>query len=118
MTFYERIKQLCKNKGVSIKEMERSIDLAENNAVKWKTRMPSSANLLALSEYFGVSTDYLLTGESDGIEKESMHSDPEIVELVNEVARIPEAKIFLSALKDMPKEDLEFINSLVRKMNH
>lgn len=118
MTVYDRLKELCKLKGISIRQMEIDNEMSRGKASKWKQYTPQADALLALSEYFGVSTDYLLTGESDGIEKESMHSDPEIVELVNEVARIPEAKVFLSALKDMPKEDLEFINNLVRKMNN
>lgn len=116
MSIYERIKELCKEKGVTVKEMEAFVGIGEKNANKWKTRTPSAENLLKLSEYFGVSTDYILTGEADGISKERLHADPEIVELVNEVARIPEAKVFLSAIKDMPKEDLETITSLVKKI--
>ena len=116
MNVYERIQQLCKEKGVSVRQMEIDNGMIRGKASKWKMYTPKADALLALSEYFGVSTDYILTGEQDGISKERLHADPEIVELVNEVARIPEAKLFLSAIKDMPKEDLETITSLVKKM--
>lgn len=116
MDTYERLKILCKDKGVSISKMEEDNGIPKGNSNKWRTSEPRAAMLFKLAEYFGVSTDYILTGEQDGISKERLHADPEIVELVNEVARIPEAKVFLSAIKDMPKEDLETITSLVKKM--
>lgn len=116
MTVYDRIKELCAKKGVTVRQMEIDNGMTRGKASKWKIYTPQSDTLLLLAEYFGVSTDYLLTGESDGIAKETYHSDPEIVELVNEVARIPEAKVFLSAIKDMPKEDLETISNLVKRM--
>lgn len=116
MAALEIIKELCEEKGVTIKKMEQDIGISANSSFKWKARTPSAENLLKLSEYFGVSTDYILTGEKSGISKERLHADPEIVELVNKVAKIPEAKVFLSAIKDMPKEDLETITSIVKKM--
>ena len=116
MTAFERIKSLCKEKGITMKKLEQEIGVSQNLAYRWKSTNPSAENLFKLAEYFGVSTDYILSGEEDGISKEQLHTDPEIIELVNEVARIPEAKVFLSAIKDMPKEDLETITSLVKKM--
>ena len=123
MNVYERIQQLCKEKGVSVRQMEIDNNMAKGHAYKWNTRTPSAENLLKLSEYFGVSTDYILTGGAEGISKEKLYTDKEvielakeIIELVNEVIRIPEAKVFLSAIKDMPKEDLEIITSLAKKM--
>lgn len=116
MDIYERLQYLCKMKGTTIKQMEIDNGMTKGHAFKWKKSTPTYEYLLKLSEYFGVSTDYILTGEQSGISKERLHADPEIVELVNEVARIPEAKVFLSAIKDMPKEDLETITSIVKKM--
>lgn len=116
MDVYERLKSLCKSKGTTIQQMEIDNSMAKGHAYKWKKSTPTYENLLKLSEYFGVSTDYILTGVDDGISREQLHTDPEIIEIINEVARIPEAKLFLSAIKDMPKEDLETITSLVKKM--
>lgn len=118
MDIYERLKFLCNEKGVSVSKMEIDNGFPKGNSNKWRKSVPSADKLLKLSEYFGVSTDYILTGEQDELSKDKLHSDPEIAEMVNTVARIPEAKIFLSAIKDMPKEDLETITALVRKMAH
>lgn len=63
--FYERLKTLAKNRGISIKQMERDLHLAENSAKKWKDSMPGSVALTKLADYFGVSTDYLLDRESE-----------------------------------------------------
>ena len=116
MTVFDRVKNLCNEKGIKVSELERILGVGKNASYKWKEYNPASDTLFKISEYFGVSTDYILTGEENGISIERLHTDPEIIELVNEVARIPEAKLFLSAIKDMPKEDLETITSLVKKM--
>lgn len=116
MTVFDRVRNLCNENGIKISELERILGIGKNASYKWKKYNPASDTLFKLSEYFGVSTDYILTGEKSGISKERLHADPEIVELVNKVARIPEAKVFLSAIKDMPKEDLETITSIVKKM--
>ena len=64
MTIYDRIKQLCKEKGVSVRQMEIDNGMVRGKASKWKVYTPQSDTLLRLSEYFGVTTDYILTGET------------------------------------------------------
>lgn len=117
MGIFERVSELCDDRKISIRKLERDNELSNGTVAKWKDgTVPNGKVLLKLSEYFGVSADYILTGEQDELSKDKLHSDPEIAEMVNTVARIPEAKIFLSAIKDMPKEDLETITALVKKM--
>lgn len=116
MSIYERIKELCKEKGVTVKEMEAFVGIGEKNANKWKTRTPSAENLLKLSEYFGVSTDYLLTGEENGIFKDEYYFDEEANTIAQEIANRPGMKTLLEASRKLPDTDLQYVNDLVKRL--
>ena len=115
MSIYERIKELCKEKGVTVKEMEAFVGIGEKNANKWKTRTPSAENLLKLSEYFGVSTDYILTGEQSGVSKENYY-DIETEMLARELQKNKELKAIFDVAKGMPKERLDAFYNLLKDL--
>lgn len=56
---YEKIVMLAKRKGVSIAQVERDCGFSPASLRKLMTNNPSSEKILALSRYFGVSTDWL-----------------------------------------------------------
>ena len=59
--FFDRLKQLCDEKGISIYKAATSIDLDRSAATKWKNgTVPNGGTLTALAELFGVSVGYLL----------------------------------------------------------
>ena len=63
--FYDLFKLLCDEKGVSVSKACIEMGLSRSIAAKWKnTRTNPSAEVLPkIAKYFGVTTDYLLTGE-------------------------------------------------------
>ncbi|EOD7438005.1 helix-turn-helix domain-containing protein [Enterococcus faecium] len=61
---FERIKELCKKRGISISELENRIGFGKNSIYKWKTQSPKTETLQKVADYFHVSTDYLL-GRTD-----------------------------------------------------
>lgn len=70
--FGERIKELRKNKGLSQEELGECFSISGPAVSKWEAGLsePDNLTLIKLSNFFGVSTDYLL-GKSDLIaEKE------------------------------------------------
>lgn len=81
-TVYSRVKLLCKEKGVSIAQMERDIGFQRGNAYKWKDINPSMASLAKLSAYFDKPITYILKGV--GNEK----SDVEPVDVRAELNRL------------------------------
>lgn len=115
MAALEIIKELCEEKGVTIKKMEQDIGISANSSFKWKTRTPSAENLLKLSEYFGVSTDYILTGEQSGVSKES-HYDVETEMLARELQKNKELRAIFDVAKGMPKERLDAFYNLLKDL--
>lgn len=65
MTIYERIESLRKLKNISQGKLEKELGFSNGSISKWKNSMPTPERLKRLAEYFGVTVDYLMTGEDD-----------------------------------------------------
>lgn len=65
MTFYERVYQTAKNRGLSIKQLAQKMGVSDATIYTWKkTGAPTGKNLTLVSKTLGVSVDYLL-GNTD-----------------------------------------------------
>lgn len=60
----EKIRELCKKKGISISKLERETGLGNGIIGKWEKfgREPKFIHIKAIADYFGVPVSYL-TGE-------------------------------------------------------
>lgn len=64
--FYEQLKKACKQNGTTITAVLKKIGIGAANGTYWKNgSVPSSDIVVKLSEFLGVSTDYLLKGEKN-----------------------------------------------------
>lgn len=103
-----RIKACREAKGVSQKEM--SIDLQTPQPVisRWETgeRTPSKRSLSALSDYFGVSTDYLL-----GITDNPSRSIPTKPHISNEDLKFA---LWGTDAENITKEQFEQVKAFAR----
>ena len=61
MNFYNRFIELCNLKRKKPADVSREIGITKSSISNWKTRNgnPTDANLQKLSEYFGVTVEYL-----------------------------------------------------------
>lgn len=65
MVFFDRLKLLCDERGVSPYKACTDIGLNRAAVAKWKNgSVPNGQTLAKIAEYFGVSTDYLLEKET------------------------------------------------------
>lgn len=61
MTFYERLTELRREKGVTQKQIQEELDLGKNSFGDWKKGIvPIRSTQQLLAKYFGVSIDYLM----------------------------------------------------------
>ena len=61
MTFYEKYQILCRNVGKSTSAVANAIGLNNSSVTCWKRgSKPKAETIKKLSEYFGVSVDYLI----------------------------------------------------------
>lgn len=64
MSLLERVQELLKQKGISIKQAERESGLSNATIRKWDTQNPSLDSIIKLANYLHVSIDYLANGEN------------------------------------------------------
>lgn len=97
MEISDRINKLCKERGITRKQMETEAGLSNGIASKWKKAgfQPGYSSLMKLSEYFGVSVDYLL-----GFESAEGNTEKKIAVRIPVFGRVP-AGIPLEAIEDI-----------------
>ena len=63
-SLFEKIKELCQNRGISINSLEETLGYSRNTIYSMKNKKPNAERLQEIADYFNVSTDYLL-GRTD-----------------------------------------------------
>lgn len=71
MSIYDKIKQLCKEKSVTVTGTEKELGFSRGSLCKIDKNKPSSEKLQKLADYFGVQLEYL-TGASEFKTKKEM----------------------------------------------
>ena len=71
-TLAMRIQQLRRQRGLSQEELANAVNVSRQAVSKWEgaQAQPELEKLLALSDFFQVSTDYLLKGEQPAAAKQ------------------------------------------------
>lgn len=103
--FYERLKELCKEKGTSVTNVVKELGMSTGNISKWKSgKTPKSDTVSALSEYLGVSTDYLLGIDTLKEKAITILDDPSMTLTADE-------KWFILKLRELDKEGRTVVES-------
>ena len=104
--FWERLVELCHEKGTTPTAVVKQLGIGAGSVTKWKKgSSPRGTTLLKLSEYFGVSADYLL-GISNNKNK-TYTEDDDLTEYLEELRNRPEMRMLFSLAKGATKEDVE-----------
>lgn len=78
MNMAERILELRKKKGISQEELADKIGVSRQAVSKWEsdTSYPEPEKIILLSDFFQVSTDYLLKGDAAAKDSNDSHNLP------------------------------------------
>ena len=112
MELLDRVKELCRLKGISQGRMEKEIGISNGASSKWKTSSPSLDILKKLSEYFGVSVDYLMTGkEKEG--GETYYINEETRAIAQEIFEKKELRMLFDVTrKSTPQRLMAYCNMI------
>lgn len=113
----ERIKNLCDSKGISMNKLEEILGFGKGYISKLGTTTPNTTKIKLIADYFGVSVDYIITGED---------SNPDTPYYINDDAREmaqfmfdnPEYKVLFDASRKVKKEDIEFVKEMIDRMSN
>ncbi len=112
MTVFERIENLRKQKNISQGKLEKELGFSNGSISKWRTSMPKPERLQKISEYFGVSLEYLMTGEEqEGGEK--YYFNEETTDIAEKILHNKELKLLFDAAQDAEPEDLSTVHQML-----
>lgn len=63
MNLKERIKTLCKEKGITVNKLEKTLGFGTGYVAKLDNSTPNAAKIKMIADFFGVTVDFLMTGE-------------------------------------------------------
>lgn len=110
---YEIFDELCQKKGVKPGTVARETGLSKAMLSDWKAGRysPKADKLQILADYFGVSLEYMRTGESP----HGYYTDPETARVAQEILDDPDLRALFSAARDSKPEDLRTAAALLRR---
>lgn len=109
MTVYERIENLRKSNGVSQGKLEKELGFSNGSISKWKNSMPKPERLQKIADYFGVTVDYLMTGE----EKQGYYFNEETTKIAQDIFENKELRLLFDTARNAEPEDLKAVHSML-----
>ena len=71
MATYDVISELCKNRNLAITALERELGFGRGSIGKLRTGNTTLERLQKIADYFGVTVNYLTTGQENVLPKET-----------------------------------------------
>lgn len=111
---YEIFEDLCKRKGVKAAEVARQTGVSTSTISAWKQGQytPKADKLQKIADYFGVTPEYLTTGEV----REGYYLNPETARVAQELFENPKMRILFDAARDADPEDLQMAADMLWRL--
>lgn len=82
--FYEILVSLCKQHGLTVTALARTLGIAKGSPSNWQRgASPNSDVVVRIAQYFGVSTDYLLGLDAVPSRSSSFSCTPDELRLID-----------------------------------
>lgn len=114
----ERVKQLCKDKGVSMNTAESEIGLAKGYISKLGKSNPNAKTLQKIADYFGITVEFLMTGKES---ESGYYLNEDTAKLAQEMYEDPDMRSLFDMKRKMPADrfsaHVKFMKELYEKEN-
>ena len=105
MSIKEKVRELCKENGISLNKLEQEIGVASGYLSKLDN--PGIKTVKLIADYFDVSVDFLITENEEKFIVETAKKDVLLTGMSNRI------KEYALKLSEMPKEEQDQIMSLI-----
>lgn len=106
-----RIRLLCKEHGISLAALEKALGFANGSIAKSDEKI-QSIRIKAIADFFNVSMEYILTGET----RNGYYFDEATAETAQELYDNPGMRILFDAARDSKPEDLKMAADLLKRL--
>lgn len=114
--YYENFEKLCNIKNVKPGTVSKATGISTATLTSWKQGKytPKQDKLQLIADYFGVSFEYLMTGEdkSDLLDKK-YYINEETAEMADKIFHNKELRLLFDAAQDAQPEDLETVHQML-----
>ena len=87
---YDRIKMLCKEKKISVNKLEEKLEFSKGSLCKIDVNKPSVEKMQKLADFFGVTVEYLSTGEENTEQEKNTIKDNDLIVLYRKLEKVPD----------------------------
>lgn len=111
---YEIFEQLLQQFNVTAYKVAKETGITQSTLSDWKygKSTPKSENMKKIADYFGISIDYLMTGEEkEGGEK--YYLNDETAKMAQKIFENKELRMLFDAAQDATPEDLEAAHTMI-----
>lgn len=110
----ERIKELCRIHDISMNKLEDILGFGKGYISKLNDSTPNTSKIKKIADYFGVSVDYLLSGE----DKQGYYLNGETAKMAQEMYEDEDMRSLFDMKRKMPPErfqaHMEFMKNLYK----
>lgn len=109
---YETFRSLCEQRHVTPAVVSRATGIASSTLTEWKKGRyaPKTDKLQKIADYFGVSVEYLMTGEEP---EEGYYVNPETAEMAQKIFENRDLRLLFDAAEDASPEDLQLVHQML-----
>ncbi len=109
---YEVFEQLLQKFGVTAYQVSKATGISQSTLSNWKARrnLIRGDKAQKIADYFGVSVDYLMTGEEK--EGDKYYLNDETAQVAQEIFENKELRALFDVQRDMEPEDLKALHQM------
>ena len=112
MNTVERVKALCKERGIPLAKLERECGFANGYIGQLRKGTIPDNRLVIIADYLEVTVDYLL-----GVQTDAHHYiDNETARIAQDIYENPDKRALFEASEDCPPEYLRIASDMLRRL--
>lgn len=111
---YEIFSQLLQKFGVTAYKVSKATGISQSSLSDWKLGKitPKTENMKKIADYFGVSLEYLMTGEEkDG--GETYYLNEETTKIAQDIFENKELRLLFDTARNAEPEDLMAVHNML-----
>ena len=119
MTISERIKQICKSRGIPISRLEKDLGFGNGYINSLKDGAVSADRLDKMSEYLNTSREYIVTGsqpEQSSVTGGKYYFSDATAEMAQKIFEDQDLRILFDAARDARPQDLQLVTEMLRRL--
>ncbi len=115
MSRYEKIKMLCKERGITVTGLEKELGIARGSLSKIDKNQPGADRLKKLSDYFDLPVEYFLDDQISG-QQEVYYENEETARLAQEMFEDKQMRSLFHMKKNMDPKKFQAHVEMIEKM--